>query len=85
MNAEFPVRRTKTLLRDIPRQLYMKGDGDWTADPDEAMDFSDVTQLLAACDLYGVRDAEVVEHVASGVSEVQIRFDSRPAEPPKHC
>jgi len=32
MKAELPARRTKKLLRDLSSQLYMKGDGDWTAD-----------------------------------------------------
>jgi len=41
----------------------------------------DVSQLLAACELYGVRDGEVVEHVGLGVSEVQIRFDPNTTGP----
>ncbi len=66
MKSSELMKPPRHLLRDIPRNVFYKGPGEWTADIEQAMSFSEVAELIAAWQGSGIRDAEVVEHLPGG-------------------
>ncbi len=66
MKAGQLMKSPRHLLRDISRNVFYKGPGDWTADVEHAMSFSDMQELIATCERCEIRDAEVVEHFPGG-------------------
>ncbi len=77
MKAGQLMKSPRHLLRDISTNMFYKGPGEWTADVEQAMNFSDVQELMASWKACGIRDAEVVEHLSGGHLDFHV--------PVSHC
>ncbi len=71
------MKSPRHLLRDISMNLFYKGPGEWTADVEQAMNFTDPQELMAAWESCGATDAEAVEHFPGGHFDFHV--------PVSHC
>jgi hypothetical protein len=49
----------KTLLRNVPTGLYVQSAGNWTGNPDEALDFKTMSQAISFVETAGLRKMEL--------------------------
>ncbi len=82
MNGRQVMRRSRQVLRDLSRNVYYQGSGQWTADIEQAKHFPDMRELIAVCEHCGIRDAEVVEHFPGGHLDFHAPVDNQPGRTP---
>jgi len=63
MGAAFVRHRFKYILRDLSGERYLDASGQWTKDPNAAIEFSSVEETVAAAYKSGICDASIVEHL----------------------
>ena len=69
MSEVVPDTAIKRLVRHRESHAYFKH-GDWTANPSEADNFSDVVEVAQVCAQYGLKDVELALRYSSGASDV---------------
>jgi hypothetical protein len=62
----------RLLLRDICRNTFYRGPGDWNAEIEQAMNFTNIQELISISERCEISDAEVVEHLPDGRLDFQI-------------
>ncbi len=72
-----PVRR---LLVHGDTGKFLKSDGGWTTDEEEAVNFNDITSLILACSKHRVQKAEVLLRFAS-TRKFDVRLPLRSSAP----
>jgi hypothetical protein len=51
---------TRTLLRNVPTGLYVRCQGGWTGNPEEALDFKTMSQAIRFVEQAGLRRMELM-------------------------
>ena len=64
-----PARRATQLLRDLTKNAFYKEGGGWTRDPEEAKHFTELSEVVAACDLLCINTGEVVEYYSYSLED----------------
>lgn len=75
-----PEKPVKRLIVHGDTGLFLKSDGSWTGDENEAINFNDIASLILACSQHRVRNASVLLRFSN--TRMDVRLPLRSHAPP---
>ena len=74
-----PEKPVKRLIVHGDTGQFLKSDGSWTANENEAMNFNDIASLIVACSQHRVRNAAVLLRFSNTRMDVRLPLRSQAA------